>query len=163
MIRECGNFLSDREESTAYNFNTEQQIVESESSEEGQSKPMVESKVSQPDEDYELVLNLDEIKSILPPDFDPTDKKCALCNREDEPIAGPFCKFKDDKRTALVGRPLYFHQDCIEINKYSSFKPSMKKWVNISTMLDNLVHKTSHYCYRCKTKGASVQCFMCLK
>ena len=31
MIRECGNFLSDKEESSAFNFNAQNKIVESES------------------------------------------------------------------------------------------------------------------------------------
>ena len=59
MIRECGNFLSDREESTAYNFNQQHKIVESDSSEERDSKPMIEEKPStQPDEDYEQILSI---------------------------------------------------------------------------------------------------------
>ena len=61
MIRDCGNFLSDREESTAYNFNVQHKIIESLSSEEErESKPMIEEKQSsQPDEDYEMVLSID--------------------------------------------------------------------------------------------------------
>ena len=163
MIRECGNFLSDREESTAFNFNVQHKMAESYSSEEADSKNMIGEKQSDPpDEDYEYITCFDQIKGLLPEDY-VLDKTCNLCNKADDPVVGPFCKFEDAGKTKLVGKPLHFHQDCIEFNNYSSFRSTDKKWVNIGKALDNLVHKDSHNCYRCGTKGASVQCFTCAK
>ena len=63
----------------------------------------------------------------------------------------------------MVGQPLYFHQDCIEFNQYSRFCIERKKWVNIGKALQNLVHKEQFTCFRCQTKGATVQCRDCSK
>ena len=63
----------------------------------------------------------------------------------------------------MVGQPLYFHQDCIELNMYSKFCLERKKWVNIGKALQNLVHREQFPCFRCQTKGATVQCRDCTK
>lgn len=66
---------------------------------------------------------------------------CAFCQKKDQPLVGPFCKYEDSAKTNMVGQPLYFHQDCIEFNQYSRFCIERKKWVNIGKALQNLVHK----------------------
>lgn len=83
-------------------------------------------------------------------------KTCAFCQKKDLPLVGPFCKYEDGERTKMVGLPLFFHQDCIEMNLYSRFCFERKKWVNIGKALQNLVHTEQFVCFRCETKGATV-------
>lgn len=49
------------------------------------------------------------------------------------------------------------------MNQFSKFCIERKKWVGIGKALQNLVHKEQFTCYRCQTKGATVQCFYCNK
>ena len=108
MIREIGNFLSDREESSAYNFNGKRKIVESDSS-GCDSKAFKSSKASDAvDEDYEYIMYKDQIAHLLPPDF-VLNKCCALCNRADDPLVGAFVKFENAEKKKIVGKPLFFH------------------------------------------------------
>jgi hypothetical protein len=51
-------------------------------------------------------------------------------------VIGPFCKFEEIKDSQkLIGQPLFFHKDCLEINKLSRYSPKEKTWVNIGTAL----------------------------
>lgn len=88
-------------------------------------------------------------------------RECALCARSDEPTLGPFCKVSEDKPSSVIGLPLYFHKDCLEVNKISRFNNKERTWVNIGTALNILVHKFPQKCFRCKTVGASIQCTSC--
>lgn len=49
---------------------------------------------------------------------------CALCKRSDGEVVGPFAK-----RNQL--NQLWLHKDCIEVNTYSYYSTTFKKWVNI--------------------------------
>ena len=49
------------------------------------------------------------------------------------------------------------------MNLYSKFCVQSKKWVNIGKALQLLVHEEQFACYRCQTKGATVQCKDCQK
>ena len=96
---------------------------------------------SKHDRDYKFMSD----KTILH-EFFPKDTQmvqiCSFCNRADEPLIGPFCKFDESKDSQkLIGSPLFFHKDCIEINRISKFSQKEKTWINIGTALQNLVHK----------------------
>lgn len=81
-------------------------------------------------------------------------KVCALCQRSDAPLAGPFCKFS--KSRAVIDGPHYFHKDCIEINLFSLFDKVKGKWINIGKALEMLVRKKKYKCIRCNTSGATI-------
>ena len=56
---------------------------------------------------------------------------CYLCSRADGEIVGPF----SNKHKKVI----YLHKDCIEINTYSYFSTTHKKWLNIETMVKRLI------------------------
>jgi hypothetical protein len=97
---------------------------------------------------YETIYELSKSNQI-----DTEIHVCALCGRYDGEIVGPFI---------AKGQPtVYLHSDCIEINQFSYFNVSAKKWVNIDTMLKKLQNEVRSSCYRCDGKGASVECVQC--
>lgn len=127
IIRESGYFISDKEEESAYNFN---KLVDyEESADKKVYKIMTQSDPpgTQPDEDYVL---LDKTPADLT-----VSEICAFCQKADLPLVGPFCKYEDAAQTKVVGSPLMFHQDCIELNQHSKFCIERKKWVNIGKAL----------------------------
>ena len=82
-----------------------------------------------------------------------TRSACTLCNRSDGEIIGPFTKNNSPQ--------VWLHLDCASINLYSYKSNSLKRWVNIDTMLKLLLSK--YACFRCGMKGASVACTTCGK
>ena len=149
VIRESGYFLSDREDASAFNFDM-LQGGSNDHNDSYEQKKKLSKKVmsqpdppdSQPDEDYNLVEGADADALNI----QQAQKVCSFCQKMDEPLVGPFCKYEGKD---LVGSPLFFHQDCIELNQYSKFSIESKKWVNIGKALQNLVHREQFVCFRC--------------
>lgn len=81
---------------------------------------------------------------------------CALCQKSEGDIVGPFARRNNPTQ-------LWLHKDCIEVNTYSYMSRSLKKWVNIDTMIKNLSLEKQYMCFRCDLPGASVACVTCGK
>ena len=104
IIRESGYFLSDREDASAFNFD---KMVnhhgKADDSDGRDAKSMAELEpiaATQPDEDYNLIEDHSLIQGTLPA---PAAKICSFCQKIDEPLVGPFCKFEDKEQTKMVG------------------------------------------------------------
>lgn len=53
---------------------------------------------TQPDEDYLLVENADDLISVAS-----SLQICSFCQKKDQPLVGPFCKYEDAAKTKMVG------------------------------------------------------------
>lgn len=84
-----------------------------------------------------------------------TNECCFICCRSEGEIVGPF--------TNKQKETIFLHKDCIEINTYSYFSVTLKKWVNIETMVKRLSVEAQYQCYRCTGFGATVSCATCGK
>ena len=84
--------MSDREEASAFNFDKATKGINNDDSHDKGRKSMQEADPpgTQPDEEYNLV----EDESKLP-NSDSLKKICAFCQKKDEPLVGPFCKYED--------------------------------------------------------------------
>jgi hypothetical protein len=89
---------------------------------------------SKHDHDYRFISDQSSLNELVPSKN--INRICAFCNRKEEPLVGPFCKFDEGKDSQrLVGQPLFFHQECLEINPISKYSPKEKTWVNIGHAL----------------------------
>jgi hypothetical protein len=73
---------------------------------------------NKPETQYQFIDNKSEVLNILRK-FKDCNALCEICKRSDHVLIGPFVKYGEDDK--IIGSPLYFHQDCIEINQFSYF------------------------------------------
>jgi hypothetical protein len=99
-----------------------------------------------PDLDYQYIQNERKVKEMLK-QYPGCNKTCQLCDRSDELLTGPFVKYSSS--STIIGLPLYFHRECIEVSHFSYYRLSDNKWVNISEALQHLVTHNQYKCDRC--------------
>lgn len=89
-----------------------------------------------------------------------TGKVCHFCKKSQDSnsLIGPFV-LKDQSQINSSSNGLYFHEKCLEVNTYVRYDKKQVKWLNIDTAIKNLDDKFT--CYRCLSKGATIQCQSC--
>ena len=81
-----------------------------------------------PDLDYQYVENEKKVQELLSR-YPGCDEICAICQRADDVLTGPFVNVK------VITDPVYFHRNCIELSQFSYYRLNDNKWVNISDAL----------------------------
>lgn len=109
----------------------------------------IHNKKRKGDEDYELrVHNRVELEEGMI-----EHNQCAFCCRQDPPLVGPFVNSKKPQES-----PIFFHNDCLEINDFTFYDYTKSKWVNIAKALDQILRKSPSMCIRCNKIGATTKC-----